>query len=625
LITGAVDRCVKAWFVSRPSSASTFTTHHASSSSSSSSSESSGSGHIQFLWSQRAAFEDRVLAVHANTEYVAAASQDRRICVYSITDGTKVTSLQLDKDHATCVRLTPIQSKNHKGEIQRNKRQFMACGTAYRKVFVYEICLGNQQNKEPVLIRSIVIAHTRVISLQFVNECDSSWQPTSSSSGGRSGKDKDDDDNNRVNLRDHSNGPEEVLAAAPERKPRLRRSSLGPCSLTPLLSLSHHSSMMNDRTTTTTTTTTTVNNAAPTTTSSVNMFVGSHGGSDEQNRSFDGSNSHHNNASNSTTSSAINDIDQSLVMGLKDGSVLQWDWSSPSQPLRGLVTPDGLAPELSSITLLAIPLSGSTVLDPASLIRCTLVVQLFQVVVRFSSGGSIEGIKRRQSPAQLLSVVARLTQEVRVIEEREVDQAARRTAALDAEQGNRPRSYRQNKTSESALPGLETFKGRLEDAIERADSNAEALVNMQAEFEQHLHHLLTFPSLSLCNMLELDLVNGQVFCATTNGLNRRPLLKPSNHKKSPRSFMWPKVEQPYLHSDMEPHIPCYQIKVLPSEKVVFSVGKDRLLRCWDMNSGTAIRCLPSVSSDVPVAASNGVVASVEGQRAESIRAWAVWG
>lgn len=598
LITGGVDRCVKAWRVLR----------HNNLFPPSSTESVKSCGHIQPLWSHRSAFEDRVLAVHANSEYVAAASQDRRICVYSLFDGVKVTSLQLDKDHATCVRLTPTHSKNSKGDLQRNKRQFIAFGTAYRKVFVYEL-FGDTQ-KEPQLIRSLVFPHTRVIALQFANESGSTWQSPHKKSTTATTAQRDV--GSQLNR-------EEALPEAPSRNPRLRRSSFGPSSLRPLLALSHHSSV----------TSVTVEssgivhqNITQTFGQEVTRIGGSggsgngsgsgggSGGSYQSNRSHDDSSPFH--------SQPSNDIDQCLVMGLKDGSVMQWEWTHSRQPKRGLVTPHGLSPQLPTISLLAIPLTGSTSLDTASLIRCTLVVQLFQVVA--------ESGENRQSPSQLLSVVERLARQVEAIEEKE-----KRTAALKlkvAVSPTTPLSYsqkkNQNKPSESALPGIQTFKVRLEAAMQVEVSDSDALSHMLAEFEQHLHHLLTFPSPSQCNMLELDLVHGQVLCATMKGLNRRVLVKPSTAYRP--SLPWPKVEQPFLHSDIEPHIPCYQLKVLPKEQVVFSIGKDRMLRVWDLNSGTAIRCLPSFSSDVPVAASNGVVVSVVGQRKESaIRAWAVWG
>ena len=79
------------------------------------------------------------------------------------------------------------------------------------------------------------------------------------------------------------------------------------------------------------------------------------------------------------------------------------------------------------------------------------------------------------------------------------------------------------------------------------------------------------------------------------------------------------LEQPFLHSDVEPHIPVYRIAVvapIPLRQragraggdeepgaggLLVSVGKDRLLRLWDLRSGTIARCLPAGNSDAAVA------------------------
>ena len=96
-----------------------------------------------------------------------------------------------------------------------------------------------------------------------------------------------------------------------------------------------------------------------------------------------------------------------------------------------------------------------------------------------------------------------------------------------------------------------------------------------------------------------------------------------------------------MHSDLEPHVPVYQLAACPEGRtagghgsgsgggrggggpgVLVSVGRDRLLRLWDLRTGTPARCLPAAGNDVPVALGAGVLVAVDGLKGRAVSAWA---
>ena len=106
------------------------------------------------------------------------------------------------------------------------------------------------------------------------------------------------------------------------------------------------------------------------------------------------------------------------------------------------------------------------------------------------------------------------------------------------------------------------------------------------------------------------------------------------------------LERPFVHSDLEPHVPVYQLAACPEGRtsggpgfgfssgtgtgtgtgggpgVLVSVGRDRLLRLWDLRTGTPARCLPAAGNDVPVALGAGVLVAVDGLKGRAVSAWA---
>ena len=82
------------------------------------------------------------------------------------------------------------------------------------------------------------------------------------------------------------------------------------------------------------------------------------------------------------------------------------------------------------------------------------------------------------------------------------------------------------------------------------------------------------------------------------------------------------MERPFVHSDLEPRPPVYQVTSDAAGDVLVSLGRDRLLRVWDLGTGTPLRALPVSSQDVPLTSANGVVACVVGERSRSFSVWA---
>jgi hypothetical protein len=298
-------------------------------------------------------------------------------------------------------------------------------------------------------------------------------------------------------------------------------------------------------------------------------------------------------------------------------------------------------------------------------------------------------VKHTKACERLVHVVEELYEVVRGIEDDAPTTTTTTTTTTDD-------AHRRSKF-ESALPGLQTFLGRLElarrggkrrneeekekkaeevDAKEeearararasvthlaeqpseppRAEASSSfssssssstetTLRRMLAEFKQHLRHLLTFPSPSQCNSMDIDITNGYVYSGG-RGLRRRPLVAVQESSQSPSSptktatlFTDSEggrggggvgaaaasmgVGRPFVHSEMDPHISVYRVVVDPARGVLCSVGKDRLLRIWDLRTGAIVRALPATSIDVPIAAGGGVLAIVCGDRGRSFRAW----
>lgn len=274
--------------------------------------------------------------------------------------------------------------------------------------------------------------------------------------------------------------------------------------------------------------------------------------------------------------------------------------------------------------------AGSAALAPTSLARST------------------EGARASRAD-ELLACAAALCDEVACIEARA------------------PARETQSRSFESALPGLRNFTARLERAAAMSqdyaakppphaaaasvspasfagaaaatiaseeESNKDAAADaadagaasrMLAEFEVHLRHLLTFPSAQACKALDLDLGRWEATHASTNGLGRRrfaprPGGAPSAAPNSGATAVV--VERPFVHSDLEPHPPVYQAASDAASGVLASLGRDRLLRVWDLRTGTPLRALPVPHQDAPLATARGVVVCVAGDRGRSFLAWA---
>jgi len=175
----------------------------------------------------------------------------------------------------------------------------------------------------------------------------------------------------------------------------------------------------------------------------------------------------------------------------------------------------------------------------------------------------------------------------------------------------------------AATPDLD---GRFKGPFQANSDDADAAARMLTEFEVHLRHLLTFPSAQACKTLNLDLHRWEATHASMNGLGRRKLL-PLQNGSHPivTSNSLPKggvVERPFVHSDLEPHPPVYQVTSDVAGDVLVSLGRDRLLRVWDLGTGTPLRALPVSSQDVPLTSTNGVVVCVVGERSRSFSVWA---
>jgi len=158
-------------------------------------------------------------------------------------------------------------------------------------------------------------------------------------------------------------------------------------------------------------------------------------------------------------------------------------------------------------------------------------------------------------------------------------------------------------------------------------AEAGAAARMLAEFEVHLRHLLTFPSAQACKALDLDLGHWEATHASTQGLGRRrlaprPCSAPSVAPISGATAASAVVERPFVHSDLEPHPPVYQAASDAASAVLVSLGRDRLLRVWDLRTGTPLRALPVPHQDAPLVTANGVVVCVGGDRGRSFLAWA---
>jgi hypothetical protein len=599
LFTGGADRCIKAWLLCPVD----------------------GDEAFQLIWSKRSVFEDRVLAIHADETHVAVASQDRRFAIMAVADGSLLRASELERDHAVVLRLAPRVI-----EGASSRRQLLAMGTAFRRVQVHD-CTRDP----PQLLHSIVIADARALTLVFAHEIHrdprhaaENFRPTANYASAESAV---DDSSPRAQ------GPSKLALG---RTPA-RRSSLGSRQ-----------------------------NSSP--------VAG---------------------ALTVAPASAATDREQgALIVGLTDGSVLNWRWFSGGEGREHLVSSgrclggggdrggggdgkrdaakgrvsedrggggeggdDVLVEELApSLRPPASPLSD----DPSARVRTTLVAKLFAEVTAGAVG-------RWQSPAQLLEVVEALEKEV---------------ASIEATADRRG-------VFESALPGLGTFRERLVVARacpSRPDSTTdrcggggggeplndplrspsaegqrrggllrEPLRSMIGEFRQHLHHLLTFPSPTWCNALDLDLGRGLVYTAGLDGITRRQLRQPSLGQKggptgvptggltggltgrgpsraaglqggwcgAPRAL--PILERPFVHSDLDPHCAVYRLVVDTSQGVLYSLGKDRLLRVWDLHAATILRCLPAAATDAPVAAAGSCVAVVTGDRARAVKAWAAIG
>lgn len=170
----------------------------------------------------------------------------------------------------------------------------------------------------------------------------------------------------------------------------------------------------------------------------------------------------------------------------------------------------------------------------------------------------------------------------------------------------------------AATPDLD---GRFKGPFKANSDDADAAARMLTEFEVHLRHLLTFPSAQACKTLNFDLHRWEATHASMNGLGRRKLFPlPNGSHPILASNSLPKgdvVERPFVHSDLEPHPPVYQVTSDVAGDVLVSLGRDRLLRVWDLGTGTPLRALPVSSQDVPLTSANGVVVCVVGERSRS--------
>ena len=78
------------------------------------------------------------------------------------------------------------------------------------------------------------------------------------------------------------------------------------------------------------------------------------------------------------------------------------------------------------------------------------------------------------------------------------------------------------------------------------------------------------------------------------------------------------VDAPFVHSDLEPHLPVFSL--LTDGTALVSVAQDRLVRVWDCASGVLLRVVDTTGiTDVEtLASSSGVVAFSGGQSGEIV-------
>jgi len=579
LLTGGVDRSVKAWNVQQGRGAGL-----------ADESQSSSPG-IRCVWAHQNLVSDRVMCVHATSTTAVVASQDRRVVLFSLLEGTVLFDFKIEADYATCVRLMSqgvaaqailaadniLQGSTESSvfstaeKVSLHAPLVLACGTAYRKVTLYAFL---KEGSPPIILRTIVVAYGRALVLRFLMDDNSPQSITgyhpSQSQINQSSKFPAFQTEISCLAALHEKLDRHSRSVNISEKPRQRRSSIGG------------------------------GGAAGTTRHAAAAAAA---------------------AAAAVTPSEINGgpkIDSfSLIVGISDGSVIRWNWVATKN--RAIVvtvktTEDGN----STVSLLAPQLSGSMALTTAALVRCTMIERLFCEVTRGRKAMETGNVDVIQTCKKLKSVVDELHEEVRVIEDAAPDLA-------DARGGR--------ETFESALPGLRMFLGRLEVAESAPhlpmDAPYATLSRMLADYEQHLQHLLTFPSPSQCNCMDLDITNGHVFSGG-NGLVRRSIaLHRSTPPQPPDSSTdglaaaaaAMGVGRPFVHSEMEPHIPVYRVLVDPVCGIVCSVGKDRLLRIWDLQTGAIIRGLAATSIDVPIAVGGGVLAIVCGDHDRSFRAW----
>ena len=606
----------------------------------------------------------------------AVSSFDAYVSILDLASGALLRTLNLKADHASCLCLfRPILTHNADSFSPQSNSEslLLACGTAYRRLLVFDCSMnasecnsidiisggssssssGSGDANKPVgsdgrnskfgsnsrdhttgssadtsalweapLVASAMVAHGRALSLKFL--CHGASNSTQRRH--RVGSDGELD-----------NGDDRSTSHSMKRQSR-RRSSLDSSSSfdhTPFYSKSSHQDAK-----------------VPAAGSPVALVIGL----------TDGSVLHWHLGKLAASASASSAPPAPTSTSASSIAAIIF----PTME-RILISPSSLSSGQGPVTILAAPLltAASAEEGVGAQVRLALVARLFDEVARghlqsstTGSSDSNQPTRSREksiatesavkltaaastplasSPPQAPSALLETTRSSELLAC--ADDLCEEVALIEAQA---PTHETQSRNFESAVPGLRTFTARLKiaaaapkldrtikDAFNGAssdDDDSNAAARMLAEFEVHLRHLLTFPSAQACKTLNLDLYRWEATHASMHGLGRRklfPLPNGSSPTAGPNSTPRGTImERPFVHSDLEPHPPVYQVTSDAAGDVLVSLGRDRLLRVWDLGTGTPLRALPVSSQDVPLTSANGVVACVVGERSRSFSVWA---